>query len=489
MPDHPLSRRIADVLELQPDAAAIEYDGHWSTWREVATLAQTIKALEVGQRQVGILLRNKPAHVATFLGVLLGGATVVVINPSRGDDRTRADIEALDLPFIVGERDDLTKLVAMSAGTTVVSISNITDAPEVTAASNCGAAGRQGVAVRMLTSGTTGPPKRIDLTYDMLARSVIGPEPDQCAPPTELRRGVAIVNAPMVHIGGVFRVLQCVCEARPFALLDRFDLGRWADAVRRHRPRAVSLVPAALRMVLHSDLTKEDLASILAVTSGTAPLSAEDADAFTAKFGIPVLTSYAATEFGGGVAGWTLADYQKYWHVKRGSVGRPSLGAQLRVVDGDGTPLDPDQAGLLEVKPGQLGPSADWMRTADMARIDGDGFLWILGRADQAIIRGGFKVMPDDVRAALEGHPAVRGAAVVGRRDDRLGETPVAMVELRDAASIDAAALMEFLRARLARYEIPTDIAIVDHIPRTPSGKADLVAVRAFFSHPVEHAK
>ena len=149
----------------------------------------------------------------------------------------------------------------------------------------------------------------------------------------------------------------------------------------------------------------------------------------------------------------------------------------------------PDQAGLLEVKPGQLGPSADWMRTTDMARIDGDGFLWILGRADQAIIRGGFKVMPDDVRAALEGHPAVREAAVLGRRDDRLGETPVAMVELRDAASIEAAALVEFLRARLARYEIPTDIAIVDQIPRTSSGKADLGAVREFFSHPVEHAK
>jgi acyl-coenzyme A synthetase/AMP-(fatty) acid ligase len=251
----------------------------------------------------------------------------------------------------------------------------------------------------------------------------------------------------------------------------------------------VSLVPAALRMVLYSDLTREDLASVRAVTSGTAPLSAEDADTFTAKFGIPVLTSYAATEFGGGVAGWTLADYQKYWHVKRGSVGRPSLGAQLRVVDDDGTPLGPGEDGLLEVKPGQLGPSAAWMRTTDMARIDEDGFLWILGRADQAIIRGGFKVMPDDVGAALEGHPAVRGAAVVGRPDDRLGETPVAMVELRDAVSVDAAELVQFLRARLARYEIPADIAIVDQIPRTPSGKADLGAVREFFSHPVEHAK
>jgi long-chain acyl-CoA synthetase len=88
------------------------------------------------------------------------------------------------------------------------------------------------------------------------------------------------------------------------------------------------------------------------------------------------------------------------------------------------------------------------------------------------------------VRTVLESHPAVRGAAVVGRHDDRLGETPVAMVELRGVT--DASALAEFLRTRLARYEIPTDIAIVDEIPRTPSGKADLGAVREFFS--AEHA-
>ena len=286
------------------------------------------------------------------------------------------------------------------------------------------------------------------------------------------------MNAPLVHIGGVFRVLQCVAEARSFVLLDRFELERWVDAVRRHRPKAVSLVPTALRMVLHSDLTKEDLASIRAVTSGTAPLSAEDADAFQQKFGIPVLTSYAATEFGGGVAGWTYADHQKYWQDKRGSVGRANPGAQLRVVDDDGNPLGPDEPGLLEVKPGQLGPAADWMRTTDMARIDEDGFLWILGRADQAIIRGGFKVIPDDVRAALESHPAVRGAAVVGRSDDRLGETPVAVVELREAASTDVDELVDFLRNRLARYEIPTEITIVDAIPRTPSGKPDLSAIR-----------
>ena len=106
----------------------------------------------------------------------------------------------------------------------------------------------------MLTSGTTGPPKRVDLTYDMLAHSVIGPEADQFVAPTQVRRGVAIVNSPLVHIGGVFRILQCVAEARPFVLLERFELDRWAEAVRTYRPRAVSLVPTALRMVLHSNL-------------------------------------------------------------------------------------------------------------------------------------------------------------------------------------------------------------------------------------------
>jgi acyl-CoA synthetase (AMP-forming)/AMP-acid ligase II len=87
-------------------------------------------------------------------------------------------------------------------------------------------------------------------------------------------------------------------------------------------------------------------------------------------------------------------------------------------------------------------------------------------------------VIPDDVRAALEAHPAVRGAAVVGLPDDRLGQTPVAAVELRTGAAADAETLVHFLSTRLARYEIPTDIAIVDALPRTPSGKADLTAVR-----------
>jgi long-chain acyl-CoA synthetase len=490
MADHPLSQRIAHVLDLQPDAPAIEYAGQWIPWSRVADLAHHVETLarQSADPQIGMLLRNRPGHVAAFLGVLVGGATVVTINPSRGEERTRADIAALRLPLVVGEPDDLDTLVAPSA--TALPIPALLDEPagSPTLTVTSGPAFPPGVAVRMLTSGTTGPPKRVDLSYDMLARSVMGREPDRAPAPTERRQGVAIVNSPLVHIGGVFRVLQCVAEARPFVLLDRFELNAWAAAVRKHRPRTVSLVPAALRTVLHSDLPRADLESIRAVTCGTAPLSADDADAFTAKYGIPVLTSYAATEFGGGVAGWTLPDYRQHWQAKRGSVGRANPGSQLRVVDQDGAPLAPDLVGLLEVRAAQLGPSAQWMRTTDMARIDEDGFVWIVGRADQAIIRGGFKVMPDDVRTALETHPSVAGAAVVGRSDDRLGQTPVAMVELRESVSVDADQLLEHLRMRLARYEIPTDIAIVGAIPRTPSGKPDLNAVQSFFGAAAAHS-
>ncbi|BBY38394.1 o-succinylbenzoate--CoA ligase [Mycobacterium mantenii] len=487
MSRHPLVQRIADVLDLQPESHALEYGGQWISWARVGASARRIAAVTEGA-EVGMLLRNRPGHVAAFLGVLLGGGTVVVINPSRGDERTKTDVAGLRLPVIVGERDDLTRLV--DAGAPTVTISGLLDGDDVSAPRAVDAGPPSGVAVRMLTSGTTGPPKRIDLGYDMLARSVMDAEPDRAPASVEPRRGVAIVNSPLVHIGGVFRVLQCITEARPFVLLERFELNAWAEAVRKHRPRAASLVPAALRTVLHSDLSRADLESLRAVTCGTAPLSADDADAFTEKYGVPVLTSYAATEFGGGVAGWTLSDHQRYWKTKRGSVGRANPGARLRVVAEDGTPLGPDEVGLLEVKPGQLGPAAQWMRTTDMARIDDDGFLWIVGRADQAIIRGGFKVMPDDVRAALESHPAVAGAAVIARPDERLGETPVAMVELRQPASADE--LVAYLRQRLARYEIPTEIAIVDALPRTPSGKADLGAVRGFFREPTmqrDHAR
>ena len=476
-----LPERIGAVLAVDPTANAIEYEGRWRTWGEVADTVDRVTDLVEPGVEVGILLRNNPASVGVLLGVLRAGGCVVTINPGRGAERTRADIADLDVPFLVGDLQDLADLVPAGSGATTAAVGDLGEPFAVTAGATGGATGtRPGVAVRMLTSGTTGPPKRVDLTYETLERVLVGAKHYESNRDgsVRLRRGVAIVNSPLVHLGGLFRVLQCVTDGRSFSLLDRFTVDGWVDAVRRHRPATASLVPTALRMVLEADLDPADLSSLRSVISGTAPLDPDDADAFTATYGVPVLVSYAATEFGGGVAGWNLEDHRAFWATKRGSVGRAHAGCELRVVDADsGAPVGPDDEGLLEVKAGQLGDDA-WVRTTDLARLDVDGFLWILGRADQAIIRGGFKVRPEDIRAALERHPAVRGAAVVSRDDRRLGAVPVAAVELRDgSAAVGPDDLLAYATTVLARYELPAEIRVVDELPRTDSGKVDLGAV------------
>jgi long-chain acyl-CoA synthetase len=485
-----LPERIATVLAVDPAADAVEFDGRWHTWGDLSDTVEQVAALvDRPGTEVGILLRNRPASIGFLLGVLKAGGCVVTINPGRGVQRTRDDIAALDLPILCGDPADLADLVPGGARAETVAAADVGTPLVVTGGSgveegDVSHTARPGIAVRMLTSGTTGPPKRVDLSYETLERVLVGAKHYESNrdDAVRLRNGVAIVNSPLVHLGGLFRVLQCVADGRSFSFLERFTVEGWVDAVRRHRPATASLVPAAMRMVLEADLDPADLASLRSVVSGTAPLDPDDADAFTTRYGVPVLITYAATEFGGSVAGWNLEDHRAFWAVKRGSVGRAHAGCELRVVDqGSGEPVGADAEGVLEVKAGQLG-GGGWVRTTDLARIDDDGFVWILGRADHAIIRGGFKVLPEDIKAALERHPAVRGAAVVSRDDRRLGAVPVAAVELRpDAGPVGAEDLLAYAGTVLARYELPTDLRVVDELPRTDSGKVDLVAVSSIF--------
>jgi acyl-CoA synthetase (AMP-forming)/AMP-acid ligase II len=476
-----LSRRISGVLALDPSAPALEFERHWHPWGDLLATATALAPHVAPGERVAVLLRNRPAHVGLLLGLLGAGACVVTANPDRGAERVRADLASLGTATVAGAPGDLEAFAPRARWVATERLGEI----EVGGAA-AGTGGRPGVAVEMLTSGTTGPPKRVPLTYETLLRVLVGAKYYERRPDGDLRlrSGVVVVNSPLVHLGGLFRVLQCVNDGRSFCLLERFRVDEWADAVRRHRPLTVSLVPAALRMVLAAGLDPADLASVRSVVSGTAPLAPEDADAFSARYGVPVLVSYAATEFGGAVAGWNLADHQQYWAAKRGSVGRAHPGSELRVVDAErGTPLPPGEEGLLEVKTQLLGDDAGWVRTTDVARIDGDGFVYILGRADQAIIRGGFKVRPEDVRAALERDPRVMGAAVVGRPDARLGAVPVAAVELRPGAEgFGADELLAGAATVLARYELPDEVRIVGALPRTPAGKVDLAAVRELFA-------
>jgi long-chain acyl-CoA synthetase len=347
---------------------------------------------------------------------------------------------------------------------------------------------RPGVLVEMLTSGTTGTPKRVALeaasfefSFDAAARAYERGRGDQQV--AKLRSGIRILTAPLSHISGVAAALMTVAAGRKLAIFEKFSVDAWVDAIYRHQAKVANAPPAALRMVLDAAIPKEKLASLVALRTGTAPLDPSTIDEFLDRYGIPILQNYGATEFAGAVAGWSLPDFKSYYSTKRGSVGRVHDGIEARVVDPEtGSELSCGSSGVLELRGKQLGRD-DWVRSTDRARLDADGFLFIEGRYDNAIIRGGFKVHADEVVRALEQHPAVREASVVGIPDRRLGEIPVAALILASGcAEPTELEIGEFLRTRLLPYQIPTRFKFVDEIPRTPSMKPSLPLVRDLFA-------
>jgi acyl-coenzyme A synthetase/AMP-(fatty) acid ligase len=269
-------------------------------------------------------------------------------------------------------------------------------------------------------------------------------------------------------------------------LLDRFAVAPWARAVRLYRPEILSVQPVGLRMILDAGVPPQDLASLKWIVSGASPLDPDLQDRFEARYGCRVFGAYGATEFCGSIVLWTDALYDEYRQAKRGSVGRPADGVAIRIVDPESAaPLPAGEIGRLEAKVDRVGP--DWIGTTDLAYVDADGFVFITGRSDNAINRGGYKILPDAVAEALRAHPAVLDAAVVGLPDTRLGEVPVAAVELRPGhAPPSEDELKAFARSRLMAYQVPARIACADALPRNASLKVMAPAVRELFQDPSE---
>jgi long-chain acyl-CoA synthetase len=438
------------------------------------------------------VLRNRPGTFAALIAALAGGHEVVTLSPFHGDVRLAEDIRDLAPDVVVAGEQDWARPVVRAAGADVGALG--IDAGDGERAlrprtSNSSGTGRvpratatpgDPVAVLMLTSGTTGRPKRVPLGYRKLAAAFAAAGSPVSAE-VRLHTRPTILWASLVHIGGLYFAVANVATGRPTALLEKFAVAPWAELVRTLRPALLGLPPAALRMVLQSDLAASTFDGVRAATSGTAALPVEDAEAFTARFGLPVLTVYGATEFAGAIAGWDLALHERWGTAKRGSVGRPHHGVELRIDRESGVPLPASATGLLEARGDQL-PTDGWTRTTDLASIDADGFLYIHARIDDAINRGGFTIVPTVIEDALRAHPGVRDASAVGVPDARLGEGPVVAVTLDGSDPPTEAELRAWLADRLARYQLPTEIRVVAELPRTPSLKMSRPDVQALFA-------
>jgi acyl-CoA synthetase (AMP-forming)/AMP-acid ligase II len=494
-----LGQAIAGVLAVDPGQPALEYERTWWSWGELARRAAGIAGalrdagLAPGTR-IGVMLRNRPQMVPVLIALLGEGYCLATVNGAAPDAKLAEDIEKLGAPTILALESDWQRpglaTAAAAGGSIGLALTDDGERPVEPVAALPGDRSRwrhpraEGIAIEMLSSGTTGTPKRIPLKAVSLEKALQSAaafeKGRKQGDPPKLRSGVQIVNGPLAHISGITGVMNNILAGRRICLLEKFTVEGFRDALVRHRPKVATAPPAALRMLLDADLPAEDLASVVALRTGTAPLDPETADIFFERYGIPVLQNYGATEFAGGAAGWTLDDFKAHWQDKRGSVGRLNKGVSGRVIDPETeAELPPGSVGLLEIRAPNIGDGQSWVRTTDLAVVDADRFLWIKGRADGAIMRGGFKVLPEDVLKAVESHPAVREAAVVALDDPRLGQVPVAAwIARTDAADVDEAGMRDFLKARLMPYQVPVRTLRLDEFPRTPSMKVSQPALR-----------
>jgi long-chain acyl-CoA synthetase len=500
---------IRTVLTSNPDVPAIEFEGRWHPMREfgalLARLDELLSAYGLGAHtRIGLIARNRPAHVGTFGALLATQRCVIMIYSAQSAEAIANDVRKLRLPAVIADTEDWTAEVAAAARATgTLGFALMHDERAVLAVPTAGvptagvlaagaldpgtqgaqmqSAADPGVAMELLSSGTTGAPKRVPLRVSTFEQAISDSAATYASGGNDIQHAPSIVFHPLGNVAGVTFVIPFLIGARPIALLERFNLTSWLDAVRRHRPSRASLPPAILRTLLDRNIPKEDLGSFAVIGVGAAALDPELQEQFEQRYGIPLLAGYGATEFCGVVANWTLDLYRQFGRVKRGSVGRPRPDVSLRVMDSEaGCELPVGRVGVLEARVLRIGD--DWIRTTDLASIDEDGFLYLRGRADGAINRGGFKVLPEEVAHVLRQHAKVADAAVIGVVDARLGQVPVAAVEPRMAADPPTEPELEaFARSRLLSHAVPVRFLIVDALPRNASMKVNLPELHQLF--------
>jgi long-chain acyl-CoA synthetase len=339
----------------------------------------------------------------------------------------------------------------------------------------------------LYTSGTTGKPKGVAVRH--VNASMMGPVPPNWsggswlhASPMTTFAGLAFVYNPM-KLG-----LRCI-------YLPRFDAGRWMEVVEQERPVAVFLVPAMTHLLLdHPRFDDVDLSSVQLCTVGSAPLAPFVIERLQEKMPEAIVSNnYGMTE-----AGSVYCLTPKGEAVRRpGSVGQPAPPAEVKIVGPDGAALPTGDVGEVRLHiPGRPreyfgDPEATastwvdgWLVTGDLGRVDEDGYLYIVGRSKDVIIRGGNNVHATDVEHVIVGHPAVKEAAVVGVPHPVLGEDVVGVVVLQPGAEVTGDELRQHCLRELADYKVPREWRFVDELPRNPTGKVVKPEVRRMLETP-----
>ena len=479
-----LSRSAAE----RPDRVAIKLDDTELSYAALdAAAARTAgflraKGVQPGDR-VGIMLPNVAYFPICYYGVLRAGAVVVPMTGllkerevafHLGDsgakvllawhqfaDAAHAGAEQTDAECVLVEPDEFEALLERCQPALEVA----ERLPDDT-------------AVILYTSGTTGTPKGAELTHENVLRNVevtvglIGLE----------ERSVTLGALPFFHAFGQTCALNATISVGGcLTLIPRFDGGKALEVLERDRVTVFEGVPTMYAAMLHHpEAAERDVSALEVCVSGGAALPVEIMRAFEQKFGCQILEGYGLSETSP-VASFNRRDRER----KPGSIGLPVDGVEMRVIDDDAHEVPQGDIGevairghnvmkgywQLEEATAEAIDADGWFKTGDIARVDEDGYFFIVDRKKDLVIRGGYNVYPREIEEVFYEHPDVREVAVIGIPHDELGEEVAAAIALKAGADSTPGELRDFVKQRVAAYKYPRHVWLVDDLPKGPTGK------------------
>ena len=481
-----LAQLLSESVERHADRRALLFDGRAMTYRQVDRLAEAFASLlrargvTAGDR-VALMLPNAPAFVGAYFGALRAGAIVVPLNIllRAREVEMRVRDAAPSVLVTDAERTAIAAEAIGAAGVPTVAV-DAADADAIAAneaPADVAPRSDEDPAVILYTSGTSGTSKGAVLTHGGLRASALGVAAALALGPDDVVLGAP----PLSHVFGMSTGMNATLAAGAAVLLvPRFEAETTLELMTRTGTTVFLGVPAMCISLCAAAGTAAELPPFRIAHAGGAAVAVETAREFQATFGCPVLEGYGLTEMSGIATLHAAGQPQKV-----GSVGTPLPDTAVRVVSLDGEVLPVGEIGEIEFRgptvtagywndPDATSAAVDaggWLATGDLGRLDEDGYLFLVDRKKELILRGGYSVYPREVEEVLYEHPGVLEAAVVGIPHAMLGEEVVAVVVRRPGVALEAAALRDYARERVAAYKYPRHVVFVGDLPKGPTGK------------------
>ncbi len=476
------AEKFGDRTAIKLDDTEVSYAALNEGSARVAGLLKS-KGFEKGDR-VGLMLPNVPYFALVYYGILRAGGTVVPMNVLLKGREVSFYLEdpGAKLLFAWGDFGEAAEQGAGEAGAETILVK-----PgefegllgEADAAHDVVDVDDDATAVILYTSGTTGKPKGAELTHDNLYRNT------EIASTTlaEISEDDVVLGAlPLFHsFGQTCSLNSTMFVGGTLTMLPRFDPGKALEIIQRDKVTIFQGVPTMFGAMLnHPDKDDYDVSSLRICMSGGSAMPGEVQRGFQEAFGCKVLEGYGLSETSP-VASFNHPDREP----KEGSIGTPIKGVEMKVCDDDGNEVPQGEVGEIWIKghnvmKGYYGredatkesiTEDGWFKTGDMAKVDEDGYFFIVDRKKELIIRGGYNVYPREIEEVLYEHPAVREAAVVGVPDENMGEEVGAAVALKDGEDVSEDELRDYVKQQVANYKYPRKIWFVDELPKGPTGK------------------